>query len=165
MIRSMQHGRNVEFGSCPTMSNMWPNGPRIWRVMTIVCFNFQSKDKNAQVFLWHHFNHVMAPHRIPKPHFKGFMADNVQTNWNTANEWIQCHLNGGMLRYVVYMWLCYVLVLFASGGWHSSCRDTQSLFTRQLPQYASSVAAPYPWGFIQLDLEVQISDIEREALK
>jgi hypothetical protein len=24
---------------------------------------------------------------------------------------------------------CYVLVLFISGGWYSSCNDTQSLFT------------------------------------
>ena len=32
-------------------------------------------------------------------------------------------------RCVVYVWLCYVLVLFVSGGWYSSCSDTRSLFT------------------------------------
>jgi len=36
-------------------------------------------------------------------------------------------------RCVVYVCLCYVLVLFVSGGWYSNCSDTQSLFTRQSP--------------------------------
>ena len=35
-------------------------------------------------------------------------------------------------RCVVYVWLCYVLVLFVSGGWYLSCSDTRSLFTWQL---------------------------------
>ena len=35
-----------------------------------------------------------------------------------------------MSRCVNYVWLCYVLVLFVSGGWYSSCSDTRSLFTR-----------------------------------
>ena len=37
----------------------------------------------------------------------------------------------GMWRRVVYVCLYYVLVLFVSDGWYSSCSDTQSLFTRQ----------------------------------
>ena len=50
-----------------------------------------------------------------------------------------------MWRCVVYVCICYVLVLFVSGGWYSSCSDTQSLFTWQLWQYVVSAAAPYPW--------------------
>ena len=34
-------------------------------------------------------------------------------------------------RCIVYVCLCYVIVLFVSGGWYSSYSDTQSLFTRQ----------------------------------
>ena len=34
-------------------------------------------------------------------------------------------------RCVIYVWLCYVLELFVSGGWYSSCSDTQFLFTQQ----------------------------------
>ena len=33
-------------------------------------------------------------------------------------------------RCVVYVCLCYVLVLFVSGGWYLSCSDTRSLFTQ-----------------------------------
>ena len=29
--------------------------------------------------------------------------------------------------------LAMFLVLFVSGGWYSSCSDTQSVFTRQMP--------------------------------
>ena len=35
-----------------------------------------------------------------------------------------------MRRCVVYLCLCYVLILFVSGGWYSSCSDTRLLFTR-----------------------------------
>ena len=58
-----------------------------------------------------------------------------------------------MSRCVVYVGHCYVLVLFVSGGRYSSYSDTQSLFTRQLSRYAASRAAPYPLGFIHLDLD------------
>jgi hypothetical protein len=54
------------------------------RVMTIAWCDFQSKDNDAQVFSWHNLNHVMARYEIPKPHFKGFMADSAQTNWNAV---------------------------------------------------------------------------------
>ena len=33
-------------------------------------------------------------------------------------------------RCVVYVWLCYVLVLFGSGSWYPSCSNTQSIFIR-----------------------------------
>ena len=36
-----------------------------------------------------------------------------------------------MWRCVVYVYICYVLVLFVNGGWYSSCSDTRSLFTWQ----------------------------------
>ena len=35
------------------------------RVMTIIYYDYQSKDKDAQVFFWHNTNHVMAKHGIP----------------------------------------------------------------------------------------------------
>ena len=35
-----------------------------------------------------------------------------------------------MSRCVVYVSLCYVLVLFVSGGWYSSCSITRPLLTR-----------------------------------
>jgi hypothetical protein len=52
--------------------------------MTIVVYNMQSKDAAAQMVLWKNLNDVMARHNIPKPKFKGFMVDNVQTNWNAV---------------------------------------------------------------------------------
>ncbi len=54
------------------------------RIMTIACCDFQSEDKDAQVLFWHNLNHVMARHGIPKPYFKGFMADSAQANWNAV---------------------------------------------------------------------------------
>src|SRR6202161_3696409 len=54
------------------------------RIMTIVCCDFQSEDKDAQVLFWHNLNHVMSRHGFPKPHFKGFMADRAQANWNAV---------------------------------------------------------------------------------
>ena len=64
-----------------------------------------------------------------------------------------------MWRCVVYVCLCYVLVLFVRGGWYSSCSDTQSLFTRQLSQYAASAATPYPHGFIHSDFDGWILEV------
>jgi hypothetical protein len=54
------------------------------RVMTISCCDFQLEDKEAQVLFWQNLNHVMARHGIPHPTFIGFMADNVQANWNAV---------------------------------------------------------------------------------
>ena len=42
-----------------------------------------------------------------------------------------------LLRCVVYVRLCYILVLFVSGGWYSSCSDTRSLFTQQRDLFQS----------------------------
>ena len=53
----------------------------------------------------------------------------------------------------VYVCICYVLVLFVSGGWYSSYSETQSIFIRQLSWYAASTATPYLWGFIRLDFD------------
>jgi hypothetical protein len=52
--------------------------------MTIVVYNMQSKDAAAQMVLWKNLNDVMARHNIPKPKFKGFMADSAQVNWNAV---------------------------------------------------------------------------------
>ena len=65
-----------------------------------------------------------------------------------------------MWRCVVYVCFCHVLVIFVSGGWYSSYNNTRSLFTRQLSRYATSVAIPYPWDFIHLDLNGCILEIK-----
>jgi hypothetical protein len=44
----------------------------------------QSKDAAAHMVLWKNLNDVMARHGIPKPKFKGFMADSTQANWNVV---------------------------------------------------------------------------------
>jgi hypothetical protein len=54
------------------------------RVMTIVVYNMQSNDATAHMVLWKNLNEVMARHGIPKPKFKGFMADSTQANWNVV---------------------------------------------------------------------------------
>jgi hypothetical protein len=36
------------------------------------------------MLLWKNLNDVMARHGIPKPKFKGFMADSAQANWNAV---------------------------------------------------------------------------------
>ena len=80
-------------GSCPTMSNKSPSGQIMvchvydgtyQRVMTIACCDCQSEDNDAQVLLWHNLNHVMARHGIPKPHFKKFIGNSAQANWNVV---------------------------------------------------------------------------------
>ena len=53
-------------------------------VMTIACDNFQFEDKDAQVVFLKNFNHVMARHGVPNPHFKGFIADSAHVNWNVV---------------------------------------------------------------------------------
>ena len=35
------------------------------RIITIVCCNFQSEDKDAQIIFWKNLNHVMARHSVP----------------------------------------------------------------------------------------------------
>lgn len=56
------------------------------RVLTIACCEMQSEDRDAQIVFWKNLNHVMARHGIPKPQFKGFMADSAQANWNAVRE-------------------------------------------------------------------------------
>ena len=46
----------------------------------------QSQDAIVQSVLWKNLNVVVAKHGVPKPKFKGFMADNTQANWNAV--WI-----------------------------------------------------------------------------
>jgi hypothetical protein len=52
------------------------------RVITIAICDMHSEDAVAQSVLWKNLNVVIARHGIPKPKFKGFMADSAQANWN-----------------------------------------------------------------------------------
>ena len=54
--------------------------------MTIVICDIYSKDANALSVLWKNLNVVAAKHGVPKPKFKGFMADSTKANWNVV--WI-----------------------------------------------------------------------------
>ena len=54
------------------------------RVMTIAICDMQSKDVAAQSVVWKNLNALMAQHGVHKVNFKGFMADNAQTNWNVV---------------------------------------------------------------------------------
>jgi hypothetical protein len=47
------------------------------RVMTIAVCDMHSEDAAAQMVLWKNLNDVMARHGVPKPKFKGFMADSA----------------------------------------------------------------------------------------
>jgi hypothetical protein len=53
-------------------------------VMTIAVCDMQAKDVVAQSVLWKNLNVVVAKHGVPKPKFKGFMADSAQANWNVV---------------------------------------------------------------------------------
>ena len=53
-----------------------------YTVMTIAVCDMQSKDATAQSVFWKYFNVVLARHGVPKPKFKGFMANSAQANWN-----------------------------------------------------------------------------------
>jgi hypothetical protein len=46
-------------------------------VMTIAVCDMQSEDAAAQSVLWKNLNIILARHSIPKPKFKGFMADSA----------------------------------------------------------------------------------------
>ena len=52
--------------------------------MTIVVCDMQSEDVAAQSSVWKNLNVLMAQHGLDKVNFKGFMADNAQTNWNVV---------------------------------------------------------------------------------
>jgi hypothetical protein len=74
----------------------------------------------------------------PLTYTLGFSCDEVRDNLTYC-----VHLKRGLelllgfdslpslWRCVVYVCLCYILLLFVSGGWYSNCSDTRSLFTRQ----------------------------------
>jgi hypothetical protein len=49
--------------------------------MEIAICDMQS-NTDIQCVMWQKLNKVMAMNGVPNPNFKGFMADNVQTNWN-----------------------------------------------------------------------------------
>ncbi len=44
----------------------------------------QSKHTKVQSTMWKKLNNIMFKHKFPKPNFKGFMVDNMQTNWNVV---------------------------------------------------------------------------------
>ena len=50
------------------------------RIMIIVVCDMQLEDVVAQIVLWKNLNDIMTKHGVPKPKFKGFMVDSVQTN-------------------------------------------------------------------------------------
>jgi hypothetical protein len=54
------------------------------RVMTIAICDMQSEDVAALSVVWKNLNALMAQHGVDKVNFKGFMADNAQTNWNVV---------------------------------------------------------------------------------
>jgi hypothetical protein len=60
------------------------------RVITTAVCDMQSEDAAAQIVLWKNLNDVMAKHGIPKPKFKGFMADSAQANWNVIRVIYNC---------------------------------------------------------------------------
>ena len=51
--------------------------PTYCRVMTIAVCNMYSEDAVAQSVFWKNLNVVVAKHDVPKPKFKGFMADST----------------------------------------------------------------------------------------
>jgi hypothetical protein len=40
------------------------------------------ENTNVQCVLWQKLNNVMVKNGVPNINFKGFMANNVQTNWS-----------------------------------------------------------------------------------
>jgi hypothetical protein len=52
--------------------------------MTIAVCDMQSEDAAAQSVFWKNLNVLVAKHGVPKPKFKGFMADSAQANWNVV---------------------------------------------------------------------------------
>jgi hypothetical protein len=50
--------------------------------MIIAIWDMQSEYTEAQCVLWWKLNKVMSMKGVSNRNFKGFMADNVQANWN-----------------------------------------------------------------------------------
>ena len=53
---------------------------RYCKVLIIACCDIQSEDGAIQIFFWKTLKFVMAKNCVPNVNFKGFMADNAQTN-------------------------------------------------------------------------------------
>jgi hypothetical protein len=51
--------------------------------MTIVVYDMQFENTQAQHVMWTKLNDTMLKHGFPKLNFKGFMDNNTQANWNT----------------------------------------------------------------------------------
>jgi hypothetical protein len=52
------------------------------KILTITICDMQSMDTKAKQLMWTKLNETMLKHTFPKPNFKGFMANNAQTNWS-----------------------------------------------------------------------------------
>ena len=77
---------------------------------------------------------------------------------------LHSQLRESMWRRVVYVYLCYVLVLFFRGGWYSSFSDTRLLFTWQLSLCVPLATTPYTWNFIHLELDGWIPRVGKMLL-
>jgi len=53
-----------------------------YKMLTITICDMQFEDTETQRLMWTKLNETMLKHGFPKPNFKGFMANNAQTNWN-----------------------------------------------------------------------------------
>jgi hypothetical protein len=92
LVKRMQPGRDLEhvwimFDHVKRVKHWTTMACHVYdstycRVMTIAVCDKQSEDVIAHMVLWKNLNDVMARHSIPKPKFKGFMADSAQANWN-----------------------------------------------------------------------------------
>jgi hypothetical protein len=54
------------------------------KMLTIACCDMQFEYGVAKTFFWAILNVVIAKNGEPKVHFKGFMADSAQANWNAV---------------------------------------------------------------------------------
>ena len=57
---------------------------RYCKVLTIACCDMQSEDGATQILFWKILNSIMAENSVPNIHFKEFMADKAQANWNVV---------------------------------------------------------------------------------
>ena len=92
LVRRMQPGKDLKhawimFDHVKRVTNWTTMACHVYDVtyqcvMTIACYDFQSKDKDVQIIFWKNVNHVIARHGVLLPQFQGFMADSAQANWN-----------------------------------------------------------------------------------
>lgn len=55
-------------------------------VLTIARCDVQSEGNDAQALFWENLNVVMVEKWVAQVNFKGFMANNAQTNWNVVRK-------------------------------------------------------------------------------